>query len=125
MGQNYESRFYDANLCSSRKGWDNMQALFKEADKEISDRQHAEDKNTDLILKLTDELEAKDNELDRLKSELKDYREFAIKNFPDYPHVNNVKNCGDGSIRWCITEGYRGLMMANEDLHDLIKELQS
>jgi len=35
--QNYESKFYAANLCSSHKGWDDMLALFREADKEIAE----------------------------------------------------------------------------------------
>jgi len=34
---------------------------------EISDRQHAEDKNTDLILKLTDDLEAKDKTIAEMR----------------------------------------------------------
>ena len=42
----------------------------EEADKEIADRQHTEDANTDLILKLTDELEANKKLIYDLRTEL-------------------------------------------------------
>jgi len=65
--QNYESKFYDANLCSSHKGWDDMQALFQEVDKEITDLKmeiDADDRNVnnamDQLDSLGKELEAKD-----------------------------------------------------------------
>jgi len=47
---------------------DSTQAIIEEADKEIADRQDAENKNTDLILKLTGELEAKDKLISKLRN---------------------------------------------------------
>jgi len=86
--QNYESKFYDANLCSSHKGWDDMQALFKEVDKELEakDREITKVKvsrkaalsreveaNTNWskeALKWAKELEAKDREIKDLTASL-------------------------------------------------------
>jgi len=61
--------------------------IAEEADKEIESRQHADDKNTDLILKLTDDLEAKDRLIDELMlgfSEIRDNLDGDVESICDF-----------------------------------------
>ncbi len=55
-----------------------VEVLCAEADEEIESRQHADDMNTDLILKLTDDLEAKDKDITKMQAVLTETQELLL-----------------------------------------------
>ena len=57
---------------------DSLEFELEESKKEIESRQHADDMNTDLILKLTDDLEAKDKDITKMQAVLTETQELLL-----------------------------------------------
>lgn len=53
----------------------------------------------------------------------RDVRKLAREIAPDYPGIDD-ENSLLSECLWAIKEGYRGLKLANDDLHELVRLLR-